>query len=219
MHQSERLIMKKVIFLVCLFKAIAWAQNEQDELVNLKDLIPDIVLDLRYNTIDNFANQKLYSTDEALLMLKAAKRLKIIQDSLRKITSYNDKDYPQGLGIKIYDAYRPRAIQYLMFEIFPNPTYVADPTTGSIHNRGGAVDLSLIDRATGEELVMPTVFDWFGPEAGHDYQNLPADAIANRSLLRIVMTQVGGFEIYDSEWWHYEYPGASNFPLLDFQMK
>ncbi|MBP7460381.1 MAG: M15 family metallopeptidase [Candidatus Delongbacteria bacterium] len=211
--------MKRIVVLLCFFRLGALAQTDQDELVNLKDYIPDIVVDLRYNTVDNFASQKLYSTDEALLMLKAAKGLVLIQDSLRRITHYNGKDYPQGLGLKIYDGYRPRAIQYLMFEIFPDPTFVADPTTGSIHNRGGAVDLSIVDRATGEELQMPTVFDWFGPEAGHDYQDLPADAIANRLLLKTMMTQVGGFEIYDAEWWHYSIPGASNYPLLDFQMK
>ncbi len=195
------------------------AQTAREELVPVKQLIPDIAMDLKYNTTDNFTHQKLYTIDEAYLALGAVLKLKIVQDSLRKITSHNGISYPRGIGLKIYDAYRPRAVQYLMFEIFPNPIYVADPASGSVHNRGGAIDVSLIDYATGAELQMPTVFDWFGEEASHDYTNLPANVIANRLLLKTMMTQVGGFTLYTSEWWHYTYSPASGYPLLDFQMK
>jgi len=211
--------MRILFLLILIFSVYTSAQTAADELVNVKEIIPDIVLDLRYNTTNNFTSQKLYSTDEALFALGAAKKLKLVQDSLKKITSYNGKNYPNGLGIKIYDAYRPRAIQYLMFEIFPDPVYVADPSSGSVHNRGGAIDLSIVDLSNGNELLMPTVFDWFGEEAGHNYNNLPAEAIANRSLLLNMMTNVGGFTKYDSEWWHYTFPGSSSYPLLDFQMK
>jgi len=210
----------RILFLfIFIFSVYTSAQTAADELVNVKEIIPDIILDLRYNTTNNFTNQKLYSTDEALFALGATKKLKLVQDSLRKITSYNGNTYPSGLGIKIFDAYRPRAIQYLMFEIFPDPVYVADPSSGSVHNRGGAIDLSIVDLSTGKELLMPTEFDWFGEEASHTYSNLPAEAIANRSLLLNMMTNVGGFSKYDSEWWHYSYPGSSSYPLLDFQMK
>lgn len=211
--------MHKLFLFIFIFSVYTSAQTAVDELVNVKEIIPDIVLDLRYNTTNNFTNQKLYSTDEALFALGATKKLKLVQDSLRKITSYNGNTYPSGLGIKIFDAYRPRAIQYLMFEIFPDPVYVADPSSGSVHNRGGAIDLSILDLSTGKELLMPTEFDWFGEEASHSYTNLPAEAIANRSLLLNMMTNVGGFIKYDSEWWHYSYPGSSSYPLLDFQMK
>jgi D-alanyl-D-alanine dipeptidase len=211
--------MRKLFLFIFIFSVYTSAQTAADELVNVKEIIPDIVLDLRYNTTNNFTHQKLYSTDEALFALGATKKLKLVQDSLRKITSFNGTTYPNGLGIKIYDAYRPRAIQYLMFEIFPDPVYVADPSSGSVHNRGGAIDLSIVDLSTGKELLMPTEFDWFGEEAGHSYTNLPAEAIANRSLLLNMMTNVGGFTKYDSEWWHYTFPGSSSYPLLDFQMK
>lgn len=194
-------------------------QSAPDEVVPVKQLIPDIGLDLRYSTINNFTHQKLYSIDEAYLSIGAINQLKLVHDSLKQITSFNGINYPQGLGIKIYDGYRPRAVQYLMFEIFPNPTYVADPNSGSIHNRGGAVDVSIIDMATGQEIPMPTEFDWFGSEASHSYMNLPANVIANRTLLLNMMTQVGGFILYDAEWWHYTISGASSLPLLDFQMK
>ena len=185
-------------------------QTAGDELVNVRHLIPGIVLDLRYNTVDNFCNQKLYSTDECLLLHTAVERLQVVQDSLRA----------RGLGLKIYDGYRPRAVQYLMWEIYPDPAYVADPATGSIHNRGGAVDVSLVDLASGQELNMPTEFDYFGPEAGHGWTiGLSAEQIANRELLLDMMQRVGGFSPYSAEWWHYTVPAGSSYPLLDFQMK
>ena len=203
-------------------------QTGDDELVNPKELIPDIVIDLRYSAADhqfrnlptgNMLLPKFYTANESLVLLKAANLLKIAQDSLRKIRTHNGINYPQGIGIKIWDGYRPRAVQYLFWEIYPNSTYIADPNSGSKHNRGGAVDLTLIDLATGEELKMPTLFDDFSLAASHSYNNLSATVLANRQLLKDVMINVAGFVIYDSEWWHYEVPGASGYPLLDFQMK
>jgi D-alanyl-D-alanine dipeptidase len=201
--------MRTPLWLLLCVPTILWAQSADDELVNVKELIPDIAIDLHYNTLDNFFQQKLYTTDECLLAHGAARALKRVQDSLRAM----------GLGVKIWDGYRPRAVQYLMWEIFPNAAYVADPRNGSVHNRGGAVDLTLIDLNTGQELEMPTPFDFFGPEAGHDYMNLPAQVIANRTLLRTMMETVGGFSSYSAEWWHYSYGPATAYPLLDFQMK
>jgi D-alanyl-D-alanine dipeptidase len=122
--------------------------------------------------------------------------------------------------LKVYDAYRPRSVQYLMFEIVPNPIYVADPATGSIHNRGGAVDVSLVDAATGVELFMPTEFDDFSNAAHHGWTvGLTAEQIANREMLLDMMTRVGGFDPYSAEWWHYTVPSASTYPLLDFQLR
>ena len=203
-------------------RAIAWtagvliiavsgmAQTSDDELVNVKHIIPDIVLDLRYNTVDNFCDQKLYTTDECLLSHGALRRLQVVQDSLRA----------RGLGLKVYDAYRPRSVQYLMFEIVPNPVYVADPATGSVHNRGGAIDVSLVDGATGLELNMPTEFDDFSSMAHHGWTvGLTAEQIANRELLLDMMTRVGGFESYSAEWWHYTWSVAGGYPLLDFQLR
>jgi len=186
------------------------AQTAADELVNVKHLIPDIVLDLRYNTVDNFCAQKLYTTDECLAAHGTVRKLQVVQDSLRA----------RGLGLKVYDAYRPRSVQYLMFEIVPNPIYVADPASGSVHNRGGAVDVSLVDAATGVELNMPTEFDDFSSMAHHGWTlGLTAEQIANRELLLDMMTRVGGFEPYSAEWWHYTVAAASTYPLLDFQLR
>ncbi|MCK5571977.1 MAG: M15 family metallopeptidase [Bacteroidetes bacterium] len=193
--------------LVC---AGAQSQSADNELVSVKELIHDIVLDLKYNTVDNFAGQKLYTSDECLLALGAVRRLQIVQDSL----------HARGLGLKVFDAYRPRSVQYLMWEILPDPRYVADPSTGSIHNRGGAVDVSLVDPATREELLMPTPFDYFGPEAGHNWTTgLTQEQIDNRALLRGMMENVGGFSRYDAEWWHYTWDPSRSYPLRDFQLK
>jgi D-alanyl-D-alanine dipeptidase len=186
------------------------AQSADDELVNVKHLLPDIVLDLRYNTVDNFCDQKLYTTDECLVAHGVARRLQVIQDTLRA----------RGLGLKIFDAYRPRSVQYLMFEIVPNPVYVADPATGSVHNRGGAVDVSLVNTANGLELAMPTEFDDFSDMAHHGWTiGLTAEQVANRELLLDIMTRVGGFTSYAAEWWHYTLASASDYPLLDFQLR
>jgi D-alanyl-D-alanine dipeptidase len=199
-----------ILLLAVLLSVEARSQTAENELVSVKELIQDIVLDIKYNTVDNFTDQKLYTSDECLLALGAVRRLLIVQDSLNV----------RGLGLKVYDAYRPRSVQYLMWEILPDPRYVADPTTGSIHNRGGAVDVSLVDLATGEELWMPTAFDYFGPEAGHNWTaGLSQEQIQNRALLRDMMEIVGGFSRYDAEWWHYTWDPSRSYPLRDYQLK
>jgi zinc D-Ala-D-Ala dipeptidase len=196
--------------LLALLPLVSFAQSADDELVNVKELIPDVMLDLKYGTIDNFVHQKLYTANECLLSFGAVRHLKLVQDSLRTL----------GLSLKIWDGYRPRAVQYLMWEIFPNPTYVADPSTGSNHNRGAAVDLTIVTLSTGKELTMPTPFDWFGQEARHDWTiGLNAEQIANRTLLKSMMVNVGGFTLLNDEWWHYTYSPSLSNPLLDFQMK
>jgi D-alanyl-D-alanine dipeptidase len=219
---------KIFLSLISLPLFVLFGQDSDDELINPKDLIPDIVIDLKYATSDhkflnlpegNISLPKFYTANECLLLGKAVKLLKIAQDSLRNITQFNGKTYPKGIGIKIWDGYRPLSVQYLFWEIYPNPTYIANPANGSKHNRGGAVDLTLIDLATGAELKMPTPFDDFSEKASHSYTFLPQEVIQNRSLLKSILTQVAGMLAYEAEWWHYEIPGANNYPLLDFQMK
>ncbi len=200
----------RILLLLVLPWSLAHSQTAWDELVPVRQLIPDIVLDLRYNTTGNFLHEKLYSTDECLLAHGMVIPLARVQDSLRG----------RGLGLKIFDGYRPRAVQFLMWEILPNPVYVADPASGSVHNRGGAVDCSIVRFDTGEELAMPTPFDWFGPEAGHGYTlGLTPEQIANRELLLDMMTRVGGFNRYEAEWWHYTWSSPATLPLLDFQLR
>ncbi|MFC2083917.1 M15 family metallopeptidase [Bacteroidota bacterium] len=212
-----------------LLPIFLFAQTGDDELVNPKDLIYDIMIDLKYSTPDHsFYNipdrgdiqlPKFYTCNECLMVLELANALKIVQDTLRNIRNFNGQEYPEGIGIKIWDGYRPRAVQYLFWEIFPNPVYIADPNSGSMHNRAGAVDLTLIDLSTGEELEMPTEFDDFSTTASHSYSDLPAHVKNNRELLKSVMTDIGGLRLYSAEWWHYNLSGAGSFPLSDYQMK
>jgi len=194
-------------------------QTPTNKLVKVKEIIPDIEIELKYSTTDNFTKQILYPTNTCYLAFGALENLKLVQDSLRNIYSHNGSKYSEGLGLKIWDGYRPRSVQYRMWEIVPDPRYVADPNIGSSHNRGGAVDLTIIDFSTKDELDMPTTFDFFGAEAHHDYMDHPLEVIANRELLKNLMTNVGSFSIYPEEWWHYKYPPSDNFPLLDFQPK
>ncbi|PJA96291.1 MAG: peptidase M15 [Ignavibacteriales bacterium CG_4_9_14_3_um_filter_34_10] len=220
--------MNKIFLMIIFFSIAVNAQSSDDELVNPKDLIPDIVIDLRYSTADHvfrnlpsgdIALPKFYTCNESLMLNKLVKALKLAQDSLRNIRTYNSKNYPSGIGIKIWDGYRPRAVQYLLFDVYPNPVYIADPTSGSMHNRGGAVDLTLVDLATGDELEMPTLFDDFSSNSSHTNMNLSQEVINNRQLLKDVLTKVAGLKYYESEWWHYNLSDASSYPLMDFQMK
>lgn len=163
-----------------------------------------VALDLRYATTNNFMHTQLYPVAKAYLRTPVAAALADVERELA----------PQGLGLKVWDAYRPYRVTVKMWEPIKNPDYVADPRKGSRHNRGAAVDLTLINLGTGKELVMPTGFDDFTPRARNDFNDLSAEAIANRAKLREVMTR-HGFEPLPSEWWHYDFKGWEKFELLD----
>lgn len=164
--------------------------------VNIKDYSPDFVYDMKYATSDNFLKAKVYDCAECFLRLKTVKA----------IIKANEVFMKKGYKIKFFDCYRPLDIQKKMWKIVPNPTYVADPAKGSIHNRGGAVDITLVD-SDGKELDMGTPFDHFGMEAAHNYAQLSKKVKKNRALLKKVMTQ-NGFNSFDSEWWHYNLKSA-----------
>ncbi|WP_291287116.1 M15 family metallopeptidase [Flavobacterium sp.] len=159
--------------------------------VNLKDYSNDFVYDMKYATEDNFLKAKVYDCAECLLRYKAVKALIAANKDFMK----------DGCKIKLFDCYRPLSIQKKMWEIVSNPEYVADPKKGSIHNKGGAVDITLVN-AKGEELEMGTNFDFFGIEASHNYKKFPVSVKANRKYLKSVMIK-NGFNSFDSEWWHY----------------
>jgi D-alanyl-D-alanine dipeptidase len=159
--------------------------------VNLKDYSSDFVYDMKYATVDNFLNAKVYDCAECFLRLKTVKAL----------IKANELFIKQDLRIKLFDCYRPLDIQKKMWMIVSNPAYVADPAKGSIHNRGGAVDITLVDK-NGKELDMGTKFDFFGTEASHSYMKFPQNVKYNRQLLKKIMT-ANEFNSFDSEWWHY----------------
>jgi D-alanyl-D-alanine dipeptidase len=166
--------------------------------VNLKDYSKDFVYDMKYATSDNFLKAKVYDCAECFLRLKTIKAL----------IEANAEFMKMGYKIKIFDCYRPLDIQKRMWKIVPNADYVADPAKGSIHNRGGAVDITLVD-SSGTALDMGTSFDFFGIEASHNYQNLSQEIKDNRELLKRTMMEKG-FNIIDSEWWHYNLRSALN---------
>ncbi len=165
--------------------------------VNLKDYSTDFVYDMKYATEDNFLKAKVYDCAECFLRLKTVKAL----------VKANKKFIRKGYRIQIFDCYRPLDIQKRMWQIVSNPEYVADPAKGSIHNRGGAVDITLVD-SNGIALDMGTPFDFFGPEAGHYFENLSDEVKQNRILLKRIM-QKSGFIPFNSEWWHYNLKNAS----------
>lgn len=175
--------------------------------VNLKDYSTDFVYDMKYATPDNFLKAKVYDCDECYLRLK----------TVNALVEANKEFMEMGYRIKLYDCYRPLTIQKRMWAIVSNPVYVADPKKGSIHNRGGAVDITLVD-ADGKELDMGTAFDHFGPEAAHSFKKLSAKIKRNRKLLKKVMEK-HHFKIFDSEWWHYNLENAAKEKVSDFIWK
>ncbi len=123
-----------------------------------------------------------------------------------------------GLGVKVFDGYRPYRVTRQLWEPLKNPDYVADPAKGSRHNRGAAVDLTIVDLRTGEEIPMPTGYDEMTPRAAQAYNELPADVLANRAKLRDVMTR-HGFDPLPSEWWHFDFRGWERFELMDVPLE
>lgn len=163
-----------------------------DCLVKVKDYIPDIFVELKYASEDNFTGHKIYDFTEAYLRYGTVQKLMKVQEALRK----------QGLSLKIWDAYRPPAAQFVFWEICPDDTYIANPIKGfSPHSRGGAVDITLADR-TGKELEMPTEYDDFSGKAVRDYPDWTPQAVANQRIVEQLMVD-NGFVAYEGEWWHY----------------
>jgi len=180
------------------------ALDSSNLLVDLTKTIPDIRLDIRYATENNFTHRKIYSFARAFVRLPVSEALLKVQNELKQ----------QGIGIKIFDAYRPYAATLLFYEIQKDTIYVAAPWKGSRHNRGCSVDLTLVDLKTGEELKMPTSFDTFSEKSWPSYMDLPQKVIQNRQVLIEVMSK-HGFTVYPQEWWHFDFQNWENYGLLD----
>lgn len=185
-------------------------ENGNKKMVELKSIMPGIVYDLRYAGTNNFMKRLMYpaGTMHTFLRLPAANALKKVQEYLNI----------SGLGLKIYDAYRPYSVTVKFWELVKDERYVAHPKNGSGHNRGAAVDLTIISLKTGKELEMGTGFDNFSDTAHHAFSKLPAEVSQNRQLLKTVMEK-NGFKAYNDEWWHYSWPEAAKFELLDIDFK
>ena len=192
MSNNKFVLLIIIFFNIIIVSAQSTAAPVTDTtFVNLKEYSQDFIYDMKYATEDNFLKAKVYDCPECLLRLKTVKAL----------VEANKDFMKKGFKIKLFDCYRPLSIQNKMWEIVPNPKYVADPKKGSIHNRGGAVDITLVD-INGKELDMGTPFDFFGIQASHAFSKLSKEVKSNRKFLKKIMIK-NGFNSFDSEWWHY----------------
>lgn len=174
--------------------------------VLVTDYIPDILVELKYATTDNFTGQVIYDFTDAYLRYGTVKKLAVAQEKFKAM----------GYKIKIWDAYRPFYAQEKLWEVVPDSRYVANPANGmKAHNLGGSIDITLVT-FDGTELTMPTAFDDFSAKADRDYSDVSAEAAANAQLMEDVMESCG-FTGYFGEWWDFSDTNINSFPAVDFQ--
>jgi D-alanyl-D-alanine dipeptidase len=176
------------------------------KMVELRKMIPGIIYDLRYATTNNFMHRLMYSppTRHTFLRLPAARALAAVQQELNS----------QGYGLKIFDAYRPYGVTVSFWELIKDERYVANPAKGSGHNRGLAVDLTIIELKSHRELDMGTGFDNFSDTAHPGFTNLPPAVMQHRKLLQETMEK-HGFTQLETEWWHFYWPNDRAYEVLD----
>ena len=175
--------------------------SQWTEMVRLDSTIR---LDLRYATDNNFMKQVIYDCGRCFYRPEVARALLKVHHDLK----------PQGLGLKMYDCYRPGPYQQRLWDVLPDARYVANPKRGSLHSRGAAADLTIVKLDTWEELDMGTTYDFFGEAAYTTTTNLPAEVMANRKLFQAAMRK-HGFLTIRTEWWHFNFGGA-RLPLSDW---
>ena len=168
--------------------------------VEMHSLDSSFVYDIRYATTNNFVHKKMYPCAKCYVRRIVAVALMKIQKELKK----------KHLRLKFFDCYRPGKVQQALWNMRPDPRYVANPKSGSMHNRGLAVDLTIVDQ-NGKELDMGTPYDYFGKKAYHAYQKLSDTVLKNRLLLKNIMKKYD-LEPITSEWWHYSYR-KKEFPV------
>lgn len=167
-------------------------EPEDEDFVRILDYIPTATQKLYYATDRNFTGQVIYDFSDAYLRYGTVKKLMAVSADLAEL----------GLRIRIWDGFRPVAAQFTLWDICPNPTYVANPNVGfSSHNRGNTVDLTLTDE-NGNEITMPTGFDDFSAKADRDYSDCTPEEAANAQILELIMEK-HGFKGYQGEWWHF----------------
>lgn len=203
--------MRRVVLLSAVL-LLACVRRPAGDLVDLAALDPTIRLDLRYATADNFAGVAVYPAARCLLRRDAATRLARVQRRLRA----------GGHGLLVWDCYRPLAVQERFWSLVPDERYVARPlreggrpVEGSKHNRGAAVDVTLVD-AAGVPVEMPTPFDDFSARA---HRGAPATPAARANAARLEAAMVAeGFAPLPTEWWHFDAPGWQAYELLDLPL-
>lgn len=175
-------------------------------LVNVSSVDKNMIIDMRYATTKNGAKKKLYPGNVCLLRKETA----------AKLEKANAEFMQKGYRIKIWDAYRPLSAQKELWNVEKDRNFVASPVSGSKHNRGAAVDITLVDK-NGTELEMPSDFDDFTQKAYRDNKNISAKAKENITYLADVMKKYG-FEPLNSEWWHFTDTDWEKYPLLDIKL-
>lgn len=180
-------------------------EPENDEYVLVKKYILDIYVELRYATENNFTGVKIYDFTEAYLRYGTVKKLAQVQKELKQ----------QGYSLKIWDAYRPFEAQQKLWEVYPDPNYVANPANGmKKHNLGGTVDITMV-AADGSVISMPTEFDDFSLKADRDYSDIEdEEAVKNVMILQNAMEN-NGFTGYQGEWW--DYSDTVEYEAVDFE--
>jgi len=198
--------MIKIITLLLFIQIVILAQCDTN-IVFLADIDSTIIFDVKYSTKNNFTGKVLYPTSKVFLR-------KIAADSLKRANEYLLKNF--GYRLKIFDGYRPLSVQKFMWSVFPDDRYVANPKTGSRHNRGAAVDLTIID-SNENELDMGTPYDDFSEMAHSDFPQLPKEVLRNRKLLSDVMKKFG-FIPLSTEWWHFDFKDWKNYSILEIEI-
>jgi zinc D-Ala-D-Ala dipeptidase len=183
--------------------------NPEKELVDLEKFIPGIVVDVRYATTNNFTGEKIYNLPKAYARKPVASALRSAQAEFNKL----------GYGVKVYDGYRPYSATVKFYEVMKGDTiYVASPYKGSKHNRGCALDMTLVDLKTGKELKMPTEWDTAAKESWADAPVHDPAIAKNRSTLISIMEK-NGFKVYTAEWWHFDFIGWQKYEVMDINFE
>ncbi|MBP9842211.1 MAG: M15 family metallopeptidase [Simkaniaceae bacterium] len=175
--------------------------------VDIEKEIPDILIDVVYATERNFVGKAVYPIAKCFLRAKVAGKLKRVQLRLKS----------RGLGLKIFDGYRPLSVQKIFWSLVPDDRYVAPPDKGSKHNRGAAVDVTLVD-LEGRELLMPSLFDELNHTAHRDFMECSEAAILHRSILEEAMKEEG-FIPLPTEWWHFDDADWESYPIEDISLE
>ena len=180
-------------------------EPEDDEYVLVNKYIPDIYVELMYATDNNFTGVRIYDFTDAYLRYGTVKKLANVQKELKE----------QGYSLKIWDAYRPFEAQQKLWEVYPDPNYVANPADGmKKHNLGGTVDITMV-AADGSIIPMPTEFDDFSLKADRNYSDIDNEEAVNNVMILQNAMENNGCTGYQGEWW--DYSDMVEYEAVDFE--
>ncbi|MBI4056546.1 MAG: M15 family metallopeptidase [Elusimicrobia bacterium] len=190
-----------------LFLVLCGCVSLGEPLVRIQNVSPNVDLDIRYATDNNFTGKKVYPAAVCGLRKSVADRLAAVAREFEAM----------GYQLKVYDCYRPLSVQKRFWALVPDERYVANPAKGSRHNRGAAVDVTLVDKS-GKELEMPSAYDDFSEKAHRDYTGATPMALRNKEILEKVMIH-HGFVGLPTEWWHFDAQGWEKYPIEDIPLE